>query len=321
MTREKGDFVMIYWHGLFSVPTWSHFVKKKEKTLGYRARRERGIKNHMKAGDVIIAYVGNAMRWVGALRVTGEYFVGRGEMCHGVKGQFPIRVPVEPISKDGVELILEAEMGVPRDVIVGDLKKKRNRGGVWPKSSGDNFKGWVRGSPQRYNKGPSPEDAELVIKHIREAVSNPIRREIPKRLCKDFYNQEYEARLQEAKEAKEAKGDENPVKTENEVKNTKTPKTTVEAKAKIKPTKAKKKPIVAKTRAAKVREARLTASETKKIIEAFKKGQGGPFPAEMTEDVIGWGATAKSKKDTNFGLVLDGVLSLKMDLEGKVLVT
>ena len=64
----------------------------------------------------------------------------------------------------------------------------------------------------------------------------------------------------------------------------------------------------------------MTAAETKKVFEAFKKGHGKPFPAELTEKVVNWGRKAKFRKDANFRFAMKGEIKLKMN-KGKVMVT
>jgi hypothetical protein len=114
-----------FWTDIFTLETWaqaksnafavSGFPAPTKTKGGYSAR----MFERVEPGDILLCYCkGPAVRWVGALRVTGEVFRG-DEPIWGLDEagdvRFPWRFPVEPI------VALDPAVGVPGQEVAREL--------------------------------------------------------------------------------------------------------------------------------------------------------------------------------------------------------
>lgn len=108
---------MAYWTDIFTLETWAQAEKHGWRLTGFPAptKTKGGYSFRMfervEPLDVLLCYCkGPAARWVGALRVTGEAFIGDEPIWgldeHG-QVRFPWRFPAEPI------VTLDPQRGVP----------------------------------------------------------------------------------------------------------------------------------------------------------------------------------------------------------------
>jgi hypothetical protein len=108
---------VVYWTDIFTLETWAQarardfqvtgFPPPTKTKGGYSAR----MFERVEPGDILLCYCkGPAMRWVGALRVTGEAFRS-DEPVWGLSedgsARFPWRFPSEPV------VVLDPTVGVP----------------------------------------------------------------------------------------------------------------------------------------------------------------------------------------------------------------
>lgn len=148
---------MNYWLDLFSGTTWEHFKRAGARETGFRSRMRKNVAR-VQPGDILLCYMTGVMRWVGALEVVA-HLPGKSKVWE----DFPVALEVKPL------IMLEAETGLPM---------KELEGRVWfyegPAQQG-RFKGFVRGSPNLFKR---KEDGELILKLLREAERNPVRRPV-----------------------------------------------------------------------------------------------------------------------------------------------
>ena len=183
-------------------------------------------------------------------------------------------------------------MGVPRDQCMDHFREAEK----WKKLK-EPWRGWIRGSPIDYSErkaGPFPEDGALVEKAIKQAAKQKKRES--QELSKRVYGWEYEHphRIERAKAKERA-----------------------EKRAKAKKAKKPQRTPAGKKLAAK---SQLTATERLKVLAAGKKGHDGQPPAGFTEKGVAWAQQQKARKSSNFGLLLDGEIGLKIH-KGKIKVT
>ena len=114
-----------YWTDIFTLETWAQAEQRDYQVTGFPAptHSKGGYSVHMfervRPGDVLLCYCKRpASRWIGALRVTGEAFIG-DEPIWGFDdmGQvrYPWRFPTEPI------VTLEPQQGLPGEVVAQSL--------------------------------------------------------------------------------------------------------------------------------------------------------------------------------------------------------
>lgn len=276
---------MRYWHGLMVPMSWESFLKNKEKVLGYRMMRRPSVER-MEKGDQILIYCGGAARWVGICEVTGKAYVDKRSKCHGSM-DFPVRIPIKILRVPGngkrtVACALPVEIGIPRDQLIGMFE------GVGKEEPGkERWRGWIRGSPIEYSDraaGPIPTDGEIVAEAIKEAARRRKERD-PEDLPKRILNWEYghPARLERQKEREEAE--------------------------------------YKKPRRTKQGRAQLTARERMKVLAAGRRTYGKKPPAGFVEKGVAWAQKQKARRTTNFGLLLDEEIGLKVSNNGKIKVT
>lgn len=98
---------MAYWTDIFTLETWAQAEKRAFTVTGFPAptKTKGGYSAHMfervDPGDILLCYCkGPAMRWVGALRITGEVFRS-DEPIWGLDEEgnvrYPWRFPAEPV--------------------------------------------------------------------------------------------------------------------------------------------------------------------------------------------------------------------------------
>ena len=99
---------MAYWTDVFTLETWGQAEKAGFQVTGFPAptktRGGYGVKSFQRVepGDILLCYCKKpGMRWVGALRVTGEAFQS-SEPIWGLTdsgdARYPWRFPVEPVA-------------------------------------------------------------------------------------------------------------------------------------------------------------------------------------------------------------------------------
>jgi hypothetical protein len=127
----------------------------------------RRLVGEVKSGDILLCYLTGVMRWVGALEVIGPS-TDKRPIWKDV--DFPVRLEVKPL------VMLEPEHGVPMTELEGKVAFFRGARD-WGK-----FNGFVRRSPNQFK---TPQDGELVLKLLRQALKTPVARPVdPKKLAK-----------------------------------------------------------------------------------------------------------------------------------------
>jgi hypothetical protein len=160
-----------YWTDIFTLETWAQAQARGFAVSGFPAptKTKGGYSNRMfervEPGDILLCYCkGPAMRWVGALRVTGEVFRS-DEPIWGLDergdARYPWRFPVEPV------VTLEPTKGVSGAEAAAKLPflSKYKRWGTYL---------------QRSLNGVPALDGERLVKMLHEPRA-PVPIEIPKR--------------------------------------------------------------------------------------------------------------------------------------------
>ncbi|MFO1429495.1 MAG: hypothetical protein U1F76_05040 [Candidatus Competibacteraceae bacterium] len=140
---------------LFTSVTWQEFLAAGGTISGYPQSRQE-IAKQVQAEDILLCYLTNAMRWVGALAVIGP---SQDTRPIWREAEFPVRLEVNPL------VTLEPEQGLLMD----DLESKVTFY-TGPKDAGK-FKKLLRSSLSRF---PTPEDGEIILKLLQEAAQNPV---------------------------------------------------------------------------------------------------------------------------------------------------
>lgn len=155
-----------YWLNLFTWKTWKEFLKAGGDVSGFRENRWKTVQR-MNPGDYLLCYLTGVSRWIGVLEVVSEPFKDNSEIWDD--DTFPSRIKVKIINE------LELLTAVP----VLDLKDKLS---IFQNLKNPNSWGMLfRGSPRKL---PS-EDGQEIVKAIKYAVINPVKREIdPKKLAR-----------------------------------------------------------------------------------------------------------------------------------------
>lgn len=154
-----------YWLDLFTGKTWEEFLENGAAVSGFRRRRRKYARENIKVGDYFLCYLTGVQRFIGVLEVTSEYYydeenrVWKDEL-------FPCRFNVKLLHK------LEPKTAVPVKEMLPRLSFFQ--GSDRPKA----WTGLFRCSPTRFK----PQDGELIVEDIREAVENPIEREFDPKL-------------------------------------------------------------------------------------------------------------------------------------------
>ncbi len=148
---------MDYWLDLFTGRTWKEFRDSGANVSGFRERRRNTVKS-IKPGDILLCYLTGVMRWIGALEVVGQSNDAKKIWS---LDDFPERLAVRPI------VMLDPEYGIPMDTLKGKVEFFKDD------SDQQYFKGFLRGSPNKFQKN---EDGELIITLLKEVERNPVSR-------------------------------------------------------------------------------------------------------------------------------------------------
>jgi len=169
---------MNYWLDLFTGTTWGEFQKAGGRVSGFRARMSTTVRK-IQPRDMLLCYLTGVKRWVGALRVIGPSHDQSGIWSIA---EFPERLEVETI------IALSPEQGVPMAELEGKVVFYRG-----PEDAGK-FRAFLRGSPRLFKR---PQDAELIMRLLRDAEQNPVDRPVdPRKLARKplFFTQERRGR-------------------------------------------------------------------------------------------------------------------------------
>jgi hypothetical protein len=148
-----------YWLDLFTGATWNDFRKNGANVSGFRERRRKTVQS-IPAGDILLCYLTGVKRWVGALEVIGP---SKDTRKIWELDDFPERLSVRPL------LLLDAEFGVEMDALNGKVQFFLND------TDRQYFKGFLRGSPNRFQKR---EDGDLILSLLKEAQKTPVNRPV-----------------------------------------------------------------------------------------------------------------------------------------------
>jgi predicted RNA-binding protein len=152
-----------YWLDLFTGRTWKEFRDSGANVSGFRERRRNTVKS-IKPGDILLCYLTGVMRWIGALEVVGQSNDAKKIWS---LDDFPERLAVRPI------VMLDPEYGIPMDTLKGKVEFFKDD------SDQQYFKGFLRGSPNKFQK---KEDGELIITLLKEVERNPVSRPFDSKL-------------------------------------------------------------------------------------------------------------------------------------------
>ena len=144
-----------YWLSLFTGATWQEFLAAGGTISGYPQSRQE-IAKQVQAEDILLCYLTNAMRWVGALQVVGP---SQDTRPIWREADFPVRLEVNPL------VTLEPEQGLLMDDLEGKVTFYTG-----PKDAGK-FKKLLRSSLSRF---PTTEDGAIILKLLQEAAQNPV---------------------------------------------------------------------------------------------------------------------------------------------------
>jgi hypothetical protein len=151
-----------YWLDLFTGTTWREFLGAGASVSGFRRNRWRTVQQ-IQLGDYLLCYLTGLSRWIGVLEVISEPFLDDSPIWHDA--DFPSRVRVKP------QVYLTPETAVPILDMSDQLTIFQHL------SSPFAWTGHFRGSPSRW-KAP---DGEAVVRALKEAQQNPIRRPFDQR--------------------------------------------------------------------------------------------------------------------------------------------
>jgi len=127
-----------FWTDIFTLETWAQAEAKGFRVSGFpsptttKGGYSRGMFERVEPDDVLLCYCkGPAVRWVGALRVTGEAFRS-DEPVWGLNEagevRFPWRFPTEPV------VALDPARGVPGAEVARELAilRRLKQWGTYP---------------------------------------------------------------------------------------------------------------------------------------------------------------------------------------------
>ena len=154
---------MDYWLDLFTGRTWKEFRDSGANVSGFRERRRNTVKS-IKPGDILLCYLTGVMRWIGVLEVVGQ---SNDSKKIWSLDDFPERLAVRPI------VMLDPEYGIPMDTLKGKVEFFKDD------SDQQYFKGFLRGSPNKFQK---KEDGELIANLLKEVERNPVSRPFDSKL-------------------------------------------------------------------------------------------------------------------------------------------
>ena len=147
-----------YWSDVFTGKTWEEFLKNGGGVSGFRDR-SKNVAKKIRPGDYLICYLTGLSRFIGVLEVLSESY--RDHTPIWEDQPFPVRFDVRVVYR------LDAKTAVP----IHDL---RDRLSIFAKlRTSAHWSGFFRRSPSKF----APEDAEVIIQAIKDAVANPVERE------------------------------------------------------------------------------------------------------------------------------------------------
>lgn len=147
-----------YWLDLFTGKTWDEFLKNGANISGFRERR-RKMADKVKPGDYFICYLTGLSRIIGILEVESNLFIDKTPIWEGE--EFPCRFKVKLLYQ------LKPETAIPILELRDKLSIFKNL------KSKDAWSGFFRGSPTCFK----PQDGQIVVEAMKEAVENPTVRE------------------------------------------------------------------------------------------------------------------------------------------------
>lgn len=147
-----------YWSDVCTGKTWEEFLRHGAGVTGFR-ERGKNVAKRIRPGDYFICYLTGLSRFIGVLEVLSHSYYDKTPIWEDQP--FPVRFDVKVIYK------LDAKTAVP----IHDL---RDRLSMFRKlRTSTHWSGFFRRSPVQFD----PEDAEIIIEAIKDAVANPIERE------------------------------------------------------------------------------------------------------------------------------------------------
>ncbi|OGO14315.1 MAG: hypothetical protein A2Y53_08575 [Chloroflexi bacterium RBG_16_47_49] len=144
-----------YWLDLFTGTSWQEFLNAGGNVSGFRASRWNTLQR-IKLGDYFICYLTGVMRFIAVLEVVSKPY--KDETAIWSFDPFPCRIDVKVVAE------LTPETAVPILELRDELSIFRNLKN--PKA----WTGMLRGSPMKW----AETDGEIILKSIRNAVSNPV---------------------------------------------------------------------------------------------------------------------------------------------------
>jgi predicted RNA-binding protein len=153
---------MKYWLNLFTWSTWQEFEKAGSSVSGFRKKRWRTVQR-MKPNDILICYMTGISRFFAVLEVTGEPYEDDTPIWN--EADFSSRVPVR------VLFYLPPEHAIPVKLLKNELSYFQDL------KTPHAWSGHFRGSPAQEKSS----DAEVIIRALEDAASNPVERKVDPR--------------------------------------------------------------------------------------------------------------------------------------------
>lgn len=150
---------MNYWVYVFSGATWNEFRAAGANVAGFSLTR-RSIVKQIRSGDILLCYMKDAERWVGALDVLSASKNGRRIWA---EAEYAARLDVYP------RMCVDAAHGVPMlhlESLVSFYESAKDAG---------KYKGFFRSSPRVF---PSKREGDLILCLLRDACENPVSRPV-----------------------------------------------------------------------------------------------------------------------------------------------
>ena len=151
-----------YWSDVFTGKTWEEFLENGAGVTGFR-ESSGNISKRIHPGDYLICYLTGLSRFVGVLEVLSDSYFEETPIWEDQI--FPVRFEVKIVYE------VNAKTAVP----IHDLKDKLS---IFRKlKTPGRWSGFFRRSPMKFD----PNDAEVIIEAIKDAVNNPVERDFNRR--------------------------------------------------------------------------------------------------------------------------------------------